>query len=327
MRVGVLTYGLDRPLTGIGRYAAQLLRALATLPGCPEIVLITTEREDRHGLWSTFERHALPVGRALPSLLTVGNPLLALAARRHDLDLIHDPNGIAPFLWLEPRARRIVTIHDTFAHVCPGHHNRLDNWRYWFMLPRAARRADVVLTDSQHSADDLTKYLGVARGQIRAIPCGVDSAFHPVTEQSEVSDRLAHHGIAQPYLLYVGGINPRKNLARLLEAYARLRGRHPTTRLVIVGKPQWKTDEIGATLRRLALAPHVHFTGHVAESDLPALYSGAQAFVFPSLYEGFGLPPLEAMACGTPVITSNVSSLPEVVGDAALLVDPLDVDA
>ena len=327
MRLGYLTYGLDRPLTGIGRYALQLLRALAALPDGPEIVLLTTEREDRHGLWSTFEHHALPLCRRLPSLLTIGNPMLARAAHRYDLDLVHDPNGIAPFLWPEPRVRRIVTIHDAFAYVCPDQHDRLDNWRYWLMLPRVVRRADVILTDSQHSASDLRRYLGVTSEKARVIACGVDATFHRVTNQLELSSTLARHGISRPYLLYVGGINARKNVARLLESYARLRERHPESQLVIAGKPQWKTDQISATFRRLALERHVHFSGYVPEADLPALYSGAEAFVFPSLYEGFGLPPLEAMACGTPVIASNTSSLPEVVGDAAILVDPLDVDA
>jgi glycosyltransferase involved in cell wall biosynthesis len=136
---------------------------------------------------------------------------------------------------------------------------------------------------------------------------------------------LSRYGITRPYLLYLGGINARKNITQLFTAYARIRERHPDLLLVVGGKRQWRTGEIDAAFRRLDLASHVHFTGYVADGDLPALYSAAELFVFPSLYEGFGLPPLEAMACGTPVVTSNVSSLPEAVGDAALTVDPYDV--
>ena len=137
---------------------------------------------------------------------------------------------------------------------------------------------------------------------------------------------LAGYGITLPYLLYVGGINARKNIAQLFEAFSRLLARHNDLMLVIGGKRQWQTDAIDATFDRLNLSDHVHFTGYVADADLPALYSAAELFVFPSLYEGFGLPPLEAMACGVPAVTSNASSLPEVVGDAALTVDPYAVD-
>src|SRR5690348_16500976 len=151
MRIGYLTYGLDRKPTGIGRYAVELLRALARLPGAPEFVLLTTEQEDPYQLWNRFEHHPLPGCRLLPSLMTLGNMLISDAVRRYGLDLIHDPNGIAPFLGPAFGAHRVVTIHDAFAFVHPEAHNRLDNWRYRYMLPQALRRTDVVLTDSEHS--------------------------------------------------------------------------------------------------------------------------------------------------------------------------------
>jgi glycosyltransferase involved in cell wall biosynthesis len=326
-RIGYLTYGLDRAPTGIGRYAIELVRALATLPDAPEIVLLTTEREDRHGLWSAFERHALPGCQRLPALLSLGNWQLSRAARRYDLELIHDPNGIAPFLGPSGGARRIVTIHDAFAYVYPATHNRLDNWRYRWLLPRAARAAARVLTDSEHSRRDLQRHLGLSDAAIEVVHCGLGRDFRPIDRAAARAAVLQRYGISGPYLLYVGGINARKNIARLFEAYARVREQHPAIRLVIGGKRQWQVGEIDATFERLAMHKHVLFTGYVPDVDLPALYSAASAFVFPSLYEGFGLPPLEAMACGAPVITSNVSSLPEVVGDAALQIDPTDVAA
>jgi glycosyltransferase involved in cell wall biosynthesis len=326
MRIGYLTYGLDRAPTGIGRYAVELLRALAALPSGPEIVLLATERADRHGLWNQFERHALRGCHLLPALMTVCNLAISQAARRYGFDVVHDPNGIAPFLGVTRRTRRVVTIHDVFAYVYPEAHNRLDNWRYHHMLPQAARRAEVVLTDSEHSRRDLVRYLAVPDVQVRVIACGIDPQFRPVENSPDRYSVLARYGIDRPYLLYVGGINARKNIARLFEAYARLRERHPGLALVIGGKRQWQTGEIDAAFQRFNLEGHVHFTGYVDDRDLPALYSAAEVFVFPSLYEGFGLPPLEAMACGAPVVTSNASSLPEVVGDAALTVDPYDVD-
>lgn len=327
MRIGYLTYGLDRAPTGIGRYAVALLEALAALPNSPEIVLLTTERSDRHGLWHRFEHHALPGCRLLPALMTIGNAVTSLASRRYHLDLVHDPNGIAPFLGPGGRTRRIVTIHDAFAYIYPETHNRLDNWRYSWQLRHAARRAHAVITVSQCSRRDLVHYLGLEATRVQVTPEGVDPAFAPMSDSAARRATLDRYGIRPPYLLYVGGINARKNIDRLFAAYARLREHLPGLTLVIGGKRQWQTDAIDAALQRLDLGHHVHFTGYVADADLPALYSAAEVFVFPSLYEGFGLPPLEAMACGTPVVTSNVSALPEVVGDAALTVDPFDTDA
>lgn len=326
-RVGIVTYGLDRAPTGIGRYTVELLRALAALEGGPEIVLLTTEREDQHGLWPRFEHHALPGCRRLPALLTLGNAALSWATRRYRLDLIHDPNGIAPFQGPAAGARRVVTIHDAFAYVRPEAQSWLDNWRYRRFLPRAARSADLILTDSAHSRGDLHRYLSIPADKMRVIACGVDARFRPASGSLDRDDVLARYGVTPPYLLYIGGINARKNLARLFEAYAQIRPAHPEVSLVIGGKRQWQTAEIDTAIRRWGHAGSVIFTGYLPDADLPAFYRSAAAFVFPSLYEGFGLPVLEAMACGTPVITSQAASLPEVTGDAALLVDPLDTTA
>lgn len=326
MRIGFLSYGLDRAPTGIGRYAIELLRALAALPTTHEIVLLTTEREDRHGLWQQFEHHTLAGCRLLPALLTIGNLALSQAIARYDLNIVHDPNGIAPFLGPRMHARRVVTIHDAFAYVYPQTHNRLDNWRYRLMLPAAAQRSDSVITDSTHSQHDLKRFLKLSSSKVKVIQCGIDVQFKPYPVNQDRIHILNHYHIQQPYILYVGGLNARKNIARLFVAYAQVRQKRPDVQLVIVGKRQWQTAEMDAALRHLALEPHVHFTGYVADRDLPALYSAAEVFAFPSLYEGFGLPPLEAMACGTPVITSNSSSLPEVVADAAITIDPYDTE-
>lgn len=327
MRIGYLTYALDRSPAGIGRYASELLQAIKVLPGGPEIVLLTTEKEDRYGLWKQFEHYSLAGCHLLPTLLTLGNAEISWVSKRHKLDLIHDPNGIAPFLGPSLGVRRVVTIHDAFAYVYPEKHNKLDNWRYRWMLPLATRKADMVLTDSQNSLNDIQRYLKVPSNKIRAIPCAVDPRFKPIPESLERQLILTKYGIKRPYLLYVGGINARKNIARLFEAYDKVRETFSDVTLVIGGKRQWQTGEIDATFKRLGLEEHVIFTGYVDDADLPGLYSAAEAFVFPSLYEGFGLPPLEAMACGTPVVTSNVSSLPEVVGEAAIKIDPYNIEA
>lgn len=320
MRIGYLTYGLDRAPTGIGRYAVQLLDALAALPEAPEIVLLTTEREDHHGLWARFARR--PLGcRLLPELITRGNLALSAAAAELKLDLIHDPNGVAPFLGPAAGARRVVTIHDAVPFRFPERHNHLDNWRFRLMLPAAARRADAVLTDSASSAADLRQFLSLPQSKVRPVLLGADPRFAPAPPRV-VAATLERYGIRSPYLLYVGGVNGRKNLEGLVSAFAAARAAHLDLSLVIGGARQWRSEGLERRVRRLGVAEQIHFTGYLPDDDLPALYSGAAAFVFPSLYEGFGLPVLEAMACGAPVITSSVSSLPEVAGDAALLVDP-----
>lgn len=325
MRIGYLTYGLDRNPTGIGRYAVQLLRALVTIESSIEIVVLATEREDNHGLKSLCEYHTLPGCRSLPLLMTLGNLALPQTVRRYGLNAIHDPNGVAPFLGPSRGVSRIVTIHDAFTYVCTDKQNWLDNFRYHSQLPTAGRRADVVITVSESSRRDLIRYLNLLPARLVVVPEGVDPRFRPVTDGTERRVVRDRYGIEGRYLLYVGGLNARKNVSGLLEAFAMVREHHPDVTLVIGGKRQWQTTEMDQTFRRLNLNDTVHFTGYVDDADLPGLYSAAEAFVFPSLYEGFGLPPLEAMACGTPVITSNVSSLPEVVGDAAITVDPNDV--
>ncbi|MFO7166516.1 MAG: glycosyltransferase family 1 protein [Chloroflexota bacterium] len=324
LRVGYLTYGLDRKPTGIGRYSVELLRSMHRQSSEVEFVLLTTEGEDRHGLWQQFERHALPGCSRLPVLLSLGNLLLSDAIRRYRLDVVHDPNGIAPFFGPAYGASRIVTLHDAFAFVTPHTHNRLDNWRYRVQLPYAARAATAVVTVSQCSKRDLSHYLHIPDEHIHVIAEGVDTRFSPVADDRRREAVLAKYGIKPPYLLYVGGISARKNIVRLIEAAVLVRRRHPEIRLVLAGSKQWRTASIDRALARADLDDTVYCTGYVDDDDLPSLYSGAEVFVFPSLYEGFGLPPLEAMACGTPVVTSNRSSLPEVVGSAALRVDPLD---
>jgi glycosyltransferase involved in cell wall biosynthesis len=326
MRIGYLTYGLDRTPTGIGRYAVELVRAMARQAGQHEFVLLSTEYEDRHGLWDAFERVDLSACRLLPSMLSLGNIALSAAIRRHKFDIIHDPNGIVPFFGPAFTARRIATIHDACAYVYPHTHNRLDTWRYHWLLPGAAGRADTILTDSEHSKADLLRFLKLPASKVAVVPCGIGPQFTPI-DSVGMQAVLQRYAIRQPYLLYLGGLNARKNIARLFEAYAIVRQQIPELTLVLAGKRQWQTAEMDVALTRFQLQNHVQYLDYVADADLPALYSAARLFVFPSLYEGFGLPPLEAMACGTPVVTSQSSSLPEVVADAALLVDPYDTNA
>jgi glycosyltransferase involved in cell wall biosynthesis len=221
----------------------------------------------------------------------------------------------------------VVTVHDLGYLYYPQAHTRFQNAYLRWSTRYNARAAACVLADSQATRDDLVRHYRVPPDKIAVVYPGRDESLAPVTDLAALAAVRARYSLGDRYLLYVGTLQPRKNLVRLVQAFAMLQA--PDLQLVITGKKGWLADEILAEVERLGLAAQGRavLTGYVADAELPALVSGALAFVLPSLYEGFGFPVVEAMACGTPVVCSNVSSLPEVAGDAALLVDPLDTAA
>lgn len=222
------------------------------------------------------------------------------------------------------RGKRVVFIHDMAYLVCPQTVGR--KTRIWLELcmKRSCRHASHIVTVSQFSKREIMRCLHIPEQKITVVPNAVDTAvYHAGYTENQIKKARDRYGIAQNYFLYLGTIEPRKNLERLLDAYAKLcREKPDAPQLVLAGRKGWLCDGIYEKARSLHLGDKVLFTGYVRQQDSPALLCGAKAFVFPSLYEGFGMPPLEAMACKTPVITSNVTSLPEVTGDAALLVNP-----
>ncbi len=324
LRVGVLVYGLDRPLSGVTRTALELGRALHHEGRC-ELVYLTPYRR---GPFRGAPGHAswyLPGCARLPGLMVLGGPLIALAARRLDLDLVHDPVGIAPFTlgrWAG-RFAKIVTIHDAIAFRRPEGYPWLNNVLHRKYVPATLRHTDAVISVSEHAGADVRRFYGLAPTRMHVVPNGVAGHFQPALRGSRdhIADR---YGLRSPFVLTVGAPQARKNLERLVTAFASIRAEHPTLRLAIAGPRLWRYDRLRQQVSSLGLEEAISVLGYVADTDLPALYSAASVFVFPSLDEGFGLPVLEAMACGTPVVCSNATSLPEVTGDAALLVDPTD---
>ena len=332
MRVIFNVDAITAPLTGIGRYALELARGLAHHEEIEELRLYSAYR------WVDDPAHALAANRTIAAIRRnvpfktqalelyqqIRGGLFRLHTRRMKGFLLHTPNYVLmPF-----DGPALTTVHDLSWLSYPDAH---PVERVKFLdrhLPKTLARADLVLTDSEFIAAEIATRFALPRAKIRAIPLGVDAAYHPRTAE-EILATLAKHRLEHSaYLLVVATLEPRKNLARLVRAYAALptatKARHP---LVIVGARGWLNHELERTLTPLEAAGTVRRLGYVGEDELPALYAGAHAFAFPSLYEGFGLPVLEAMASGVPVLTSNVSSLPEVAGDAALLVDPNDEDA
>jgi glycosyltransferase involved in cell wall biosynthesis len=239
-------------------------------------------------------------------------------------DLYFGPSFFGLFA---PPTKTVITIHDMG-------YARFPEATQWFMrrhlrkrLLRDARGADAILADSAATKADVVSFLGVPEAKIHVVYAGVAGEFRPIIDAATLDAVRARYTLPPRFLLFLGTIEPRKNLLRLLQAF-RLLAEFPgfEHRLVLAGDKGWSDRAILQALQPLQDAGQVVLTGRVAQEDLPALYSLAEAFAFPSLWEGFGLPVLEAMACGTPVVTANVSSLPEVAGDAALLVDPLSVE-
>lgn len=225
------------------------------------------------------------------------------------------------------KTHTIVQVHDlSFVRVpeaaAPNLKAYLDR-----VVPNSVRRADQVLADSQATKEDLIEFYKLSSDKITVLHGGVDERFQPASEAVVLAVRQKYHLSDFRYIFSVGTVQPRKNYGRLIEALAYLRSRQHDVHLVIAGGRGWLEDPIYRMIETTKMQAFVHFIGFADDADLPALYSGADCLAFPSLYEGFGFPVLEAMACGTPVMTSNVSSLPEVAGDAALTVDPYDLDA
>lgn len=319
-RIGLINYGADRPMIGITRYTQELMAALQKNE-VPLTVLYAGKSAADNG------RVSLWGAARAPGLLTVGQIEIAWNVWRHDLALVHDPTGMVPLL--ATPVRRVATIHDAIPYIYPETSTMLVRMIYHFWLPLAVQRLHGIITDSHQSKADIVRHLRLKPERVTVVPLGVDRRYRPlsVVESRAVLERK---GINFPYILYVSAVEPRKkrkNLPRLLEAFAQLLRWSERWRLVIVGAYKKNYRPVFETVERLGLEPHVYFTGFVAEADLPVLYAGADLFVLPSLYEGFGLPVLEAMACGTPVVTSNTSSLAEVAGDAAILIDPYRVEA
>jgi len=248
-------------------------------------------------------------------------PIEAFVGR---VDVYHATDFVLPPTL--PHTNTILTVHDlSFVRVPESASPKLKRYLDR-VVPDSVRRADLVLADSQATKDDLVALYHTHPDKIQVLLSGVDSRFQPAT--TDPRDLRRKYNIPpRPYIFSVGTVQPRKNYARLIQALALVRARGHDVSLVIAGGKGWLEDPIYAAIRETNMQEYVHFIGFADEQDLPALYTHAACTAFVSLYEGFGLPILESMGCGTPVVTSRVSSLPEVAGDAALMIDPYDTHA
>lgn len=235
-------------------------------------------------------------------------------------DITHFFNYIVPpFV----HGKKVVTIHDMVYKAFPETMNSKTRILLNLAMNKSMKRADAVVTDSEFSRSEIIKYFPQYRDKVEVVPCGVDcDMFKPIQDRSIIEKVKANHNIKGKYFLYLGTLEPRKNLTRLVKAYEILsRRKEDCPLLVLAGGKGWLYDEIFEEVNKSGLGDKVIFTQYIPGEEICPLMNGAEAFVFPSLYEGFGMPPLEAMACGTPVIVSGSASLPEVVGDCGLIVD------
>lgn len=291
--------------TGIGLYTTNLLDALRRVAPHHEYVElnwnVTHElRTDQRLRWQQVE--------------------IPRRARAAHADLLHVPGFDAP--WRKP-CPVVLTVHDLIGMLFPQNLPPVARFYWSRWLPWSVRWADRIIADSEHTRRDIVRLMHISPERIVVIPLGVNRVYRPIEDRTLLDGLRQKYALPSEVILYLGTLEPRKGLDTLVAAYATLVTKIPHA-LVIAGKRGWYTEALFQQVRQLGLETRVHFTDYIPDADMPGLFNLADVFVFPSRYEGFGLPPLEAMACGTPVIVSKASSLPEVVGEAGLQVPPDD---
>ncbi|WP_083810054.1 glycosyltransferase family 4 protein [Methanothermococcus okinawensis] len=261
----------------------------------------------------------IPFGHEIQKMIITPNTL-----KKHDFDIVHDVYHFGPFLSLK-KPKKILTVYDLTPLLYSETHKKSKVLMHKYLFPLILKNSNKIISISHHTKQDIIKYFKIPEDKIKVIHLAANENYKPLKEK-EINEVKQKYNLNYPFILYVGGLEPKKNIPTLLKALYKLKKQGINHKLILTGVKRWKYKSIFETIEKLNLQKDVIFTGYVPDEDLPALYNAADLFVYPSLYEGFGLPPLEAMACGTPVITSNTSSLPEVVGDAGIMINPYNVD-
>jgi glycosyltransferase involved in cell wall biosynthesis len=331
MRIGIDGKVISPRAGGIGTSAFNLvrscLRTAADHYPQMEFVIFTGPHTCSEGIYGTnciIDKRFRRIESSLLRLLLC----IPRGLRTQHIDIFHGFDHIGVPLFAKV-GRYVATVHDMIPLLWPQWVTRKHRLVVTAAYYRLRHQADMVITPSEATKADIMRHLQIDPQRIAVIPWGCDERFQPGGDPEHFAAMQQRYRLPAQYLLFVGTLEPRKNLTTLLHAYAMLRAEWPgeDLKLVVAGRTGWLYTDIFDTVKTLALDEEVIFTGFVDDEDLPDLYRGAQLFVFPSLYEGFGLPILEAMASGVPVITSATASMPEVAGDAAILIDPHDSEA
>ena len=334
MRVGLISYPIDyEQRTGIGNYTYYLVKNLIEIGKVDNLYLIHY-RKFNEEVYSKAHEKIISVPEFLlyipkiPGLISMFK--LPFLIKKTEIDILHFPATwgaqILTF-FLNPKVKKILTVHD-LTPLLYSHTHMKHNVIIWNSTLRLIKnKIDIIIADSQNTKNDCIKYLNIPEKKIKVIYLAPDEIYQPINNKQEIKEEIyKKYNVEIPFILYVGTLERRKNIPTLIKAFYKLKKINIPHKLVIVGKKGWLYNDIFKTVEAFKLQEDIIFTGYVPKEDLVKFYNLADLFVYPSLYEGFGLPPLEAMACGCPVIISNTSSLPEVVGDAGILVDPYDVE-
>jgi glycosyltransferase involved in cell wall biosynthesis len=322
MRVGIDAHAIGSGSSGNETYYQQLVEHLAKIPTSNgRYVIYYTQSAAAWRIPASEKFHLKRMWPATPFWrIPAGFPL---EFRKEKLDVFHAQYIIPPFC----KCRTVTTISDIAYEHYPEFFPRSETLRSKVLIRRSAERADHIITVSEYSKNDIAKTYKIDPCKITVTYEGAGDGYFPRDQEHCREQIAAKYGVTAPFLLYVGRLQERKNLRRLVSAYARLRKEGVDEKLVLVGKKDWMFGNIHTHVEALGLATSVIFTGYVPSEDLPVLYNAAEALVYPSIFEGFGLPVVEAMACGLPVLTSFGSSLEEIAGDAAVLVDPMSEES
>lgn len=326
MRIGIDATGLPANPVGAGKYTIELVRSLSRIITGDEVfVFVQHEKLPLLGFIENERIHLVLTNDVAPSMRLIWEQVsLPRLVHRYRLDILHSPHYTMP---LACPCRTIVTFHDMTFFLFPEFHVRAKRFLFPFFIRASAYRANHLIAVSESTRQDAIRILDLPCEKISTILEGVDPEFRPICDESALKSVRMRYGLPPHFVLFVGLLEPRKNLPVLMQAYRQIASQIPEHHLVIVGRKGWMYEEVLSLVESLSLRQQVHFTGYVAPQDLPYVYNLADVFVYPSIYEGFGLPVLEAMACGTPVITSNVSSMSEIAANAAELVSPADQTA
>lgn len=313
MKVGIVTGDHTASETGIGNYILNLISELKKTSA--NLSVIRHPKGHNYGV----ESEIIPRSPQSAGLM-IWSCLVAVQKNQlKNLDIIHSPTlALFPF---KPHDHYVFTAHDIVFRKFPQYLPQGTIRHTKLLFNRNLTVANHLISDSESTKKDLISYYKVPREKITVIPLAADPMYRPLPDQDKEKIRRKY-SLFHPFILYVGTIEPRKNISSIFEAFAQIQGKNPGIELVIVGKKGWYYEEIFQRLYQLHITDKVRFLGYVPLTDLPALYNAATIFVYPSQYEGFGLPLLESMQCGTPVISSNRSSLPEIVGKGGNLINP-----
>lgn len=322
MHIAIDAHSVGTNLGGNETYATNLIEALAQIDQVNQYTLYVTKQsaiERFANRWPNFK-----VKQTLPHTPLVRIPItLSAELRKNPVDILHVQYTAPPFA----PCPVVTTIHDLAFEHLPETFNRRSWMQLRLTVRRTARRAAHLITLSEFSRQDISRTYSIPLERITVTPAAAPPQFARVANETQLKEVRQNYGIERDYILSLCSIQPRKNLVRLIDAYSHLRQHHSGTefpQLVLAGRKGWLENDVFRVAEQSPVAKDIVFTGYVADEDLPALYSGALCFVYPSYFEGFGLPVVEAMRCGAPVIVGNRTSLPEVVNGAGVLIDPFD---